>query len=71
MPEKRRVVPKSVFIDEFHVTITAPRGLPQADYDAIRQALDDKQFQADLHRRVTAVFRKHLPLSKARLKITR
>ncbi len=62
---------RDVIIDEFHVTVSAPHGLQQPEYDAISQALDDKQFQADLRRRVKAVFHGHPTLRKAKIKLSR
>jgi hypothetical protein len=42
-------------MEEIHVTICMPRGIPPPGSDAIRKALDDPTFQADLHRAVWAV----------------
>ena len=49
----------------------APPGLPAAEYDAMRQALDDKHFQADLRRITRDICRQYPALAKARIKLTR
>jgi hypothetical protein len=63
-------VARSIIMDEYHVTVRAPSGLPEAEYAAIRRALNDAQFQTDLRRAVRDVFRRHLALSKIRLTVT-
>jgi hypothetical protein len=64
-------VAKTILIDEFHVSIRAPRGLRDAGYAAMRRTLDDRGFQAELRRAVRDVVRRHPPLSKVRLTLTR
>jgi hypothetical protein len=39
-------------MDEFHMTINAPRCIPPPESTAIRRALDDPAFRADLARAV-------------------
>jgi hypothetical protein len=62
---------KSILLDEFHLTVRAPPALPDPDYTAMRQALDDPAFQAQLRQAVRAVFRRWPALSKARFTLTR
>jgi hypothetical protein len=64
-------MPKSIVMDEFHVTIVAPPNLRATEYNAIRRRLDDAQFQADLRRAVRDVFRRHPDLRKLRAHLTR
>jgi hypothetical protein len=47
---------KAIVMDEFHLTIYAPRGLPKSKYDALRQALEGPLFQADLRRAIRDTF---------------
>jgi hypothetical protein len=58
-------------MEEFHLTVFAPRGLPQSEHDAIRQTLDDPRFHAQLCRAVRRVARRHPALSKAKVRLSR
>jgi hypothetical protein len=58
---------KRILMEEFHLTVLAPRGLPQAEYDAMRQTLDDPRFHAQLRRAVRRVARRHRTLGKAKV----
>lgn len=62
---------KAILMDEFHVTVFARQGLPEATYTAIRETLDDARFHADLRRAVRDVFRRHPSLRKVRITISR
>jgi hypothetical protein len=62
---------KAILIDEIHLSVRAPAGLPDAEYVSIRRTLDDRHFRAGLCRAVRAVFRHHPPLARARVTITR
>ncbi len=62
---------RSILIDELYLTVRAPRGLSDSDYDMMRQALDDAHFQAGLRRVVRAFFRQYPALLRARVNITR
>jgi hypothetical protein len=64
-------VAKDILIDEFHLTVRAPRGLPDAEYDAMRLALDGKPFRARLRRAVRRVFGMFPALGKVRVKLSR
>ncbi len=62
---------RTILVEEFHLTVRAPRGLPEGEYDAIRRALNDARFKADLRRSVRAVFRTLDALGKVKLKLSR
>ena len=62
---------KLILIEEFHLSLFAPRGLSEPEYDAIRQVLDEASFQADLARAVRKLMRRYPALSKVRVKISR
>ena len=62
---------KAIVMDEFHLTIYAPRGLPESAYDLLRRALDDPLFRADLRRAIKEVFLRHPPLDTIRFCVTR
>jgi hypothetical protein len=42
-------------IEEVHLSVYVPRGLPEAEYEAVLQTLDDARFQARLRRAVRHV----------------
>ena len=62
---------KGILLEELHVTAYAARGLPAAEYDAMRQALTDAGFLAALRRAVRRVSRRHPPLDQVRVRLTR
>ena len=62
---------KGILMEELHVTAYAPRGLPAAEYDAMRQVLTDAGFLTVLRRAVRRVFRRHPPLDQVRVRLTR
>jgi hypothetical protein len=62
---------KPILIDEFHLSVLVPRGLPEAQYSMIRHTLDDARFQTDLRSAIHNVFRKDPSLRKARVKVSR
>jgi hypothetical protein len=64
-------VAKGILLEEFHVSVYAPRGLPPQEDDAMRQTLTDAGFLAALRRAVRRVFRRHPPPDQVRVKLTR
>jgi hypothetical protein len=62
---------KGVVMEEFHLTVLAPRGLPESEYDAICRALADPAFEARLRRVVRRVFRRETPLVKVKVRVGR
>jgi|HubBroStandDraft_6_1064221.scaffolds.fasta_scaffold472864_2 hypothetical protein len=64
-------MPRAVVLEEFHLTVTAPRGLGAAEYDAIRRTLDARGFRAGLRRAARGVFRRHPALARARFALSR
>ncbi len=62
---------KGILMEELHASVYAARGLPTIEYDAMRQALTDAGFLAALRRAVRRVFRRHPPLDKVRVRLTR
>ncbi len=62
---------RTVLLDEFHLSVLAPRGLPEPAYVAARRALDRKRFQADLCRAVREVARRYPALSRVRFRLSR
>jgi hypothetical protein len=64
-------VAKDLLVDEVHLTVTAPVGLEEAAFRAIRRTLDKKGFQADLRRAIRTVFLQYADLETARLTLSR
>jgi hypothetical protein len=58
-------------MEEFHLTITAPRGLGAAEYAAIRRALGAPAFRAGLRRAVRELVRCRPALARARFALSR
>ena len=62
---------RNLLIDEFHLTLSAPRRLAKEEYEAIYETLNDAQFLKQLRRMVRDVVRRSPSLSKVRVSITR
>jgi hypothetical protein len=62
-------MPKATLMDEFHVPIYVPRGIPSSESHAIRQGLDHPTFRAELRHAVWAVIRRWPALRKVRVTI--
>lgn len=62
---------KFILIDEFHLTVYAPRGRTSTEYGAVRQTLDDPGFQATVRQALRMVVRQYPALGNVRLTLTR
>ena len=62
---------KRILIEEFHLSVFVPHGLPEAECTAIRRTLNGKRFRADLGQAMQAVVRRHASLKKVHVTITR
>jgi hypothetical protein len=62
---------KGILIEEFHLTVLAPRGLSASEYDAIHRALADPAFEARLRRVVRRAFRRETPLGEVKVRVGR
>ena len=62
---------RSVLIEEFHLNVFVPRGLPEQEADAVRRTLDSARFQARVTRAVRAVLRRYRTLRKVSIALTR
>jgi hypothetical protein len=62
---------KKVMMDQFHLTVYAPSRLAEAEYAAIRRALDRSSFRAELTQALRPVFQRHSPLRSVRIALTR
>jgi hypothetical protein len=64
-------VAKPILLEQFHLTVFAPPGLPEAEYVRMSQAVRDTGFRADLRRAARATVRRVPALRKARVTLTR
>jgi len=62
---------KMILIDEFHLSVSVPRGLPEPEYRTIRHSLDGRRFRVDLGRAIRQVIRRDRSLRKVRVRLTR
>jgi hypothetical protein len=58
-------------MDELHLTVRAPQGLPEPEYGVIHQALKDRRFLGQLRRAVRTVFRRQPALEKVKVTLSR
>jgi hypothetical protein len=62
---------KVVLLDEFHLSVFAPRGLSEAEFDTIYRTLNDAGFHAELRRAVREVVRQRPTLARVRVRLSR
>ena len=62
---------KNVLMDEFHVSFLAPHDLSPAEYDGVRQTLDEPYFRALLKRAVKNVAARFPSLIKVGVRLSR
>jgi hypothetical protein len=64
-------MPKTVVIDELHVTLRVPADLPDAAAETVRQALAGSGFIARIREAVRATVRASPELAAVRVTVTR
>ena len=57
-------MPKTILLEEFHVTLRAPAGLRKEDYRAMLRVVRSKTFQCRLRRAVREVLARHRALKR-------
>ncbi len=62
---------KTLLMDELHISIYAPRGLPDWDYEAIYRTLKSAGLQRQIRTAVKAALRRYPALEKVRIVIAR
>ena len=62
---------KTILMEQFHITVIAPAGLPKAAYDAMQRTLQGRRFQARLHDAVRKVAQRYSSLRKTKIRIER
>jgi hypothetical protein len=71
LSEKGGFMAKAILMDEIHVTLFAPRGLREEEYDVIHRTLTDRRFRRDLRRTVGEVVRRYPASQMVRVSVTR
>jgi hypothetical protein len=61
---------KSILIDEFHLTVSARRGLDEAEYRAIARTVRGMAFRMALKTALAAVFKKFPSTRNARFRVS-
>jgi len=64
-------MPKTLLMDEIHISIHAPSGLPDRDHRAIQRTLSLAGLQRQLRAAVVAFFQRYRTLEKIRIVISR
>ena len=64
-------MPRSVLIDEFHLSFFVPQHLTAQEQRAIRRTLTDSGFRARLARVAQSVVRRYPSLNRIRLTLSR
>ena len=64
-------MPKTLLLEDFHLSVSVPVGLRKAVYGAILRTLRSKRFQARLQQAVLEIFQRYPSLKKVQFKIDR
>ncbi len=64
-------MPKDILLEEFHLAVTALRGLPEAKYTAIKRSLDRPRLHAALLRAVRSVLGRYPALAHVHVTLSR
>jgi hypothetical protein len=62
---------KYILLEELHLTVVAPRGLPPTEYEVIVQTVTSAPFMARLRYAVRRVFRREPLLNQAKVRLSR
>ncbi|WP_020476084.1 hypothetical protein [Zavarzinella formosa] len=64
-------MPKYLTIEEYHLTVRVPAGLPDEEAGEILAILESKPFVAKLRKAIAAIVTTYPPLAVVRVTITR
>ena len=64
-------MPRKILMDELHISVTTPSGLPKTECEAIHRTLKSGRFQKRLREGVHNVLRRYPSLRKTRFAIGR
>ena len=62
---------KRLLMEEYHLTVFAPSGFREAEYRAVRRALDSRRLRLELGRAVRQVFHRYPALQQVRMQLSR
>jgi hypothetical protein len=62
---------KGIQIEQFHMSVFAPRKLPEAEYTKIHKTLNRRRFRTLLKRAPRRVCRRYRSLAKVTIKVSR
>jgi hypothetical protein len=62
---------KRMLIEQFHLSVYAPRNLPEDEYEAMHQTLTRRRFRARLQRTMRKVCQRYRTLNKVKVKVSR
>ncbi len=62
-------MPKTVLLDEWHLTFRIPAHLPDTEVRAVRRVLDSKAFTAAVRRAVLSVMKKYPVVTPVRVAV--
>ena len=62
---------KLVLVDEFHVSLRAPRDLQRVEFAALRRILNGPRFGAELRQAARLVARNYPALARVRVTVSR
>lgn len=62
--------PIMILMDQLHLALLVPRGLPKKEYTPIRRVLRSPAFHSKLHRAIRDVLRRYPSLRKVRTTLT-
>ena len=61
---------KRILIEQFHLTVFAPRQLPEDEYEAMHHTLTRQRLRARLQHAMRKVCRRYHTLSKVKVKVS-
>ena len=64
-------MPRSLLMEEFHVTVRAPANLSKSEYVVIRRTLGSKRFQGRLREAIRALVCRHTSLKHTQVSLNR
>jgi hypothetical protein len=71
MPQKGGWMGPGILLEEYPISVYAPRGLPEAEYEAMNRTLTRRRFRARLQRVLQRIVQQHPSLLKSTIKVSR
>ncbi len=64
-------MPRFVILDEIHVSLLVPRGLPDPETQTIWLAVNDVRFDKELRRAIRRLIRRRVARARVRIRVYR